>query len=460
MLKKSLNTIFMFFMLLLLVWKTFAINETEDAILNSAWYHYLDISWDQVNWALWYYINHSKTPVLGWWKYETELSDIFEDTRAKIENLEAWTKYYFNIVSVDSEWNESIQKKEWEFKTLNPSEPNLDFWIVDIKAEQKNLIEVSFNHELEDNTNSRRNIRLTRKDNETFMYTIDEMKVKDKTVLEIKLEEELDPNTEYKLTVLEIKDVWWNIITSWTAWERIFETPDVLKDAPTKVTLVSSWTTVDNGILEITEISAKERKLIELKFNNDLTEEDNLNSKIKLYPEGSSYIKYTIKSTRYTDKKTIEIETEENLDISSKYIIEISELKNWGWESFYEFKNTFITPSMFDEINITNSWAIDNNHDDNNQNNDNDDDNNSNDKKITWAPSWNDYYPNKVDTNSWEHDDSIYSLWWTNISKQDLEKSIENENVSKLAETWPENIFLILIAISFTIWIFFLRKKA
>ena len=460
MLKKSLNIIFMFFMLLILVWKTFAINETEDAILNSAWYHYLDISREPVAWALWYYINYSKTTVSGWWKYETEIPDIFEDTRAKIEDLESRTKYYFNIVSVDSEWNESIQKKEWEFETLNPSESNLDFWIVDIKAEQKNLIEVSFNHELEDNEDSRRNIRLTRKDNETFMYTIDEMKVKDGTILEVKLEEELDPNTEYKLTVLEIKDIWWNIITSWTAGERIFETPDVLKDAPTKITLVSSWTTVDDWTLEMTEILAKERKLIELKFNNDLTEENNLKSKIKLYPEGSSYIKYTIKSAKYSDKKTIEIETEENLDISSKYIIEVSELKNWEWKSFYEFKNTFITPTMFDEIDTTNSWAIDNNNDNNNQDDNSNENNANNDIKITWKPSWNDYYPNKVDTNSWKTDDSIYSLWWTNISKQDLEKSIENENVTKLAETWPENIFLILIAISFTIWIFFLRKKA
>lgn len=179
----------------------------------------IEITWDKIDWATWYYVYYSTTS----WKDYKSTWNIIADNKATINNLDAWKTYYVTVSYVDSDWKESWVSPEWTFTTQSDS---TKFALNSVTAINFNELELTFTKDLDFSSWATRDFKITT-DDDTSVAEVKEIMLNklDNTKLNLVLDKNLTA-WEYKLTVIYITDSNWDSIEEWINSEMKFIIPE------------------------------------------------------------------------------------------------------------------------------------------------------------------------------------------------------------------------------------------
>lgn len=196
----------------------------NEPILITPWTNSIEIMWDKIDWAKWYYIYYSET---SWKDYKSYWSLITEN-KSFLNDLEANKTYYVIITYLDENGKESWASPEWAFTTLK--EDLTKFSLDKVESINFNEIELTFSKELDFDTWAIREFKITK--DEDIATEIKEIKLNktDNTKLNILFENNLNP-WEYKITVIYITDTEWKSIEEGINWESKFSIPETFEQA-------------------------------------------------------------------------------------------------------------------------------------------------------------------------------------------------------------------------------------
>jgi hypothetical protein len=222
-----MKKIIIYLICFLITWisTTFAetsIQNTPKLISSSS--NSLNITWDKVENASWYYVYYSET---SWKDYKT-FWDIFEANSTTITWLKSGTTYYIVVTSLDKNTNdESVFSKEWVFNTKIWD--NDKFSLVEIKVVDVGNLELSFNFDIDKSNDAIREFKITQNDKEITKVKETKLNIEDGKKLNLILENKL-LKWDYKLTVIYITDSQGRNIEEWINWElKFMVTEDNLK---------------------------------------------------------------------------------------------------------------------------------------------------------------------------------------------------------------------------------------
>ena len=204
----------------------------ENSTINS-----LEVSWDAVKDAEWYYVHYSKQSGISENWYESIIEELVEETSVNILDLDKDTTYYVAITSVfaiDSDYEESPYSNEWVFTTGETSDTN-DFALQEASVLSSKKIELVFNNNLDNSSEAKREFKIVNKND-----SLDELEVVENNLLEegnkleLVLDREMMNSWEYNITVISLMDSKWNNIKSWIDGLNSFVTPDIFEKEVTQ----------------------------------------------------------------------------------------------------------------------------------------------------------------------------------------------------------------------------------
>ena len=203
--RKTLNTIFILILTFMFFLRVDAIDVPSNVQLVNSSENSLEINWDSVPKALWYYVRYSKNPwTTSWFEWD----DLVETNFVELNLLQEKTPYYVYISSVDENWEESVLSDEFMFSTKGNSSNVEEFKLTSIEVIAFNKLKLMFNMDLEQWDNVIREFKIVNKKDEfdeldIMDYEVDEER---KNELILILEQDAVWNEEYELTVIAIRD--------------------------------------------------------------------------------------------------------------------------------------------------------------------------------------------------------------------------------------------------------------
>lgn len=241
----------------------------------------VDFTWEAVDKVFIYKINYwtDSSKVVAYDKN----TDFIDSTSYTLFDLTPGTTYYLSLVWYDELWNESYKSNEiivitpwsdsWKSKTLVLEDANL-VW--------KNKVELSFSNEINDLSAEEREFRIENiKDTNDILEVLEsEVSKTNKKNLILTLDKEVVVWTEYKVVVLNIRDVLNQNIEFWVdseatfVWAEIDETMPDLNAASEEEPV---W--VDNGELGWVDLNSADVD------SNVLTEAEDTDKLPKTWPE-------------------------------------------------------------------------------------------------------------------------------------------------------------------------------
>lgn len=169
------------------------------------------ISWSEVSGSIFYNVYYGNKP--GKQSNYPQQTELTEQTNQMVDGLDRTKDYYFWVVSIDEDGNESIFSEEVLLKKeLTGQNP---FVLQQITSTWDTTLELQFSRGLEGGEDAQREFKIFEKSNKINTYEVLESQVqKDTTVLELTLDAPLVEKTNYELVVLELNDVDGNNIQS------------------------------------------------------------------------------------------------------------------------------------------------------------------------------------------------------------------------------------------------------
>ncbi len=197
-----------------------AIDAPTNITLESSTSDSITLSWDSVEWSLWYYLYYS---INSENVDSSDSGEIYEENSANLLNLQPDTTYFVAIRSVDWSFEESELSEVMEFRTSPDSSSLVLEWVEVVSSSEFNML---FNNNLsEDNLELWASVRVTDKSNELkdFEVTVNSSNWKK---LNITVEPELEVSNQYDFIAIEVYDENIEPITTWADASFILTTPD------------------------------------------------------------------------------------------------------------------------------------------------------------------------------------------------------------------------------------------
>lgn len=225
--KITLSKIFIFFVLIF----SFSVTNADfkDSKVSS---DNVEFSWEPIENVFIYKILYwldSSTNIA----YDKE-SDYIENNSYILYDLVAETKYYFTLVWYDEMGKEIYKSSEISISTKSKSETiNYDsLFIEDAIQVSKNKVELMFSNEISDLTNYEREFKIenVKNSNEIFEVIETSISIKDKKNLLITLDKEPIIGQEYKIIVLNIRDIYEQNIEFWVNSEATFKWVEITEE--------------------------------------------------------------------------------------------------------------------------------------------------------------------------------------------------------------------------------------
>lgn len=189
----------------------YAIDAPQNVSIVSSDDTSVSLSWDEVSDAAGYVVNYSNTPG----NYNFQSPNLIEDTVYTLTGLETWETYYFSVVAIDENIDESTPSEElsvviwWETEW---------FALSSIEVVDVDLIKLNFNAPLDTSDEAIQEIKVAKRSN-----PLDELEILDLTIdntnnkglylafVSTTLPEQ---GQEYDVTVIELQDSIWRNIES------------------------------------------------------------------------------------------------------------------------------------------------------------------------------------------------------------------------------------------------------
>lgn len=290
----------------------FALSATSNIYLDKASEDKLEIHWDTVEWAEVYGVSYWKTSGMDkWYEHELEIL-VWEEAKAKIDNLDPNSKYYIAVKSYDSDNNESDYSKEVSFSTSAKIEElkNTNTKVIDTRN-----VEINFNVDLKKDSQVDVVINNTKDDLENVeveKYTVDWNK------LSLFLSNDLKLWNKYSITIISLEWVKWEKINAWVDWIIEFE--------------------VDKDTIKYSEQTAEDLELQSADVTNN--------------SETWTWIKDNNIKEKNTDNKDVKnIESKENLIVFNKVL--------WGSDISNSDDKKIIESVAKKKKDLPQTWPVD-----------------------------------------------------------------------------------------------------
>jgi len=195
---------------------TYAIDAPTDLRALEASDTSIHLDWSDVPNSLGYYMYYGTQSGSGA-SYEIEWVEAINTSDYILEWLSPETKYYIAIRAIDDFWIESEYSQEFEYSTLAPGAESeaTSFRIKDVIVLNSATLEFVFSTDLDTSTGATMEFIVEEKISGKEIYIdlsqVNEDDIKNVIVL---LSDELTPALEYKVTVLDIRDMDGNTIES------------------------------------------------------------------------------------------------------------------------------------------------------------------------------------------------------------------------------------------------------
>ncbi|MDD2907093.1 MAG: fibronectin type III domain-containing protein [Candidatus Gracilibacteria bacterium] len=168
----------------------------------------IDFSWTAVKDVFIYKINYgndSSTVV----KYD-KVSDTVNSTSYKVFDLTPGTKYYFTLVGFDDLGKENYKSEEISVTTLGKGEVNNLLYLEDSNMVGIDKVELTFSNEINDLSAEEREFRVENvlNSNDILEVLSSEVSKTNKKNLVLTLDKEPVIGEQYKVTVLNIRDIY------------------------------------------------------------------------------------------------------------------------------------------------------------------------------------------------------------------------------------------------------------
>lgn len=243
----------------------------------------IEIDWEDVDNVLWYYIYYGESSWI-WGDYDIEWVDLIESSEFTLEDLKAETRYYIAVTAVDDTWSESSPSPELEATTLNAwSEAQaVSLRIVEASVVDDTSIEMTFSLDMESWSNAQRQfiIENIESGEEIWVDISDVVPGKPQNILAI-LDRKLQSSSQYKITVIDVRDINGNTIESWIDAFVNFTTPavftNVLESAWPQQDTTSNETSNETDMIEntSTNVDISENLELETVINTQNTPQGN-----------------------------------------------------------------------------------------------------------------------------------------------------------------------------------------
>lgn len=220
MIKQAIKVSVLFFWIFIYS-LSFALNISSDIKLEEASKNSLKISFEEVPWAIWYYLYYDTKSVTDW-NYSFEWSDIYDSNVITIQDLKPNTTYYLAVSVYDEDYKEWDLSKEFSFKTIWWSTDALQ--LENIEVVDTRTLKLEFNYNLD--TNLQREFLISNKNYETQEINIIDSEIENWNLVFINLEKDLDILWEYSITILNLSWTSWETIEAWVDWKEDFIIPE------------------------------------------------------------------------------------------------------------------------------------------------------------------------------------------------------------------------------------------
>ena len=248
---KILSSFILFFTLIL---ESFAVAEPSNLKVDSVLESSVNLSWDISPDAFMYYVYYWKQSGLELW-YEMQ-TDFVESTNIEIQNLDIWSTYYFTVIAVDENWEESLYSNEVVVDIKDNNTPLIDFAISSINVIWYDKLELQFTNLLDNSTWAIREFKITNKDDvlDTFDVVSNKLDIDDNSKLEISLDRDTTVWNSYEIVVIAITDSDWNNIESWIDNSEIFTVEEIVDDVIEEV----EENIIEEEVIELESADEKE----------------------------------------------------------------------------------------------------------------------------------------------------------------------------------------------------------
>lgn len=211
----------------------------------------ITLEWDKVEAATTYIVKYSKTSVatstLPNPQYDNE-TDPVTTTGSVIESLEPDTEYYFSVVAVDKDNNESdtysdelkvktdaaeaIATSTGETVSVSPTATTESTWslaLVNVVAQDNKTVSLEFSAPLSSEPVT---LKITKtSDNSDIPVSSVNPDPTSPTKVLVTIATVLDPTSSYSLTIIKATDTAWNNIKQWIDGVKEFLTSDTLPNS-------------------------------------------------------------------------------------------------------------------------------------------------------------------------------------------------------------------------------------
>lgn len=209
----------------------FSAEDLWDVTLKNATSNTIEFQWPAVEGSFWYYVSYwLKSWIDG--SYESEYDDLLDSPILNLTWLEANTKYYISIISVDENWDEIAKSKEVEFNTLKewevqesikdePQQKALSFNQAEIIS--YNNVELVFDTDIDPKWELDFILKwLTT----PWEIVVNDIKVNENKVM-LRIDWKFETDKQYELVIISIYGVKGETITSWIDGAIKFWAPDM-----------------------------------------------------------------------------------------------------------------------------------------------------------------------------------------------------------------------------------------
>ena len=249
-----------------------AIEAPANLKLESSTMNSLEISWDTVQDAAWYYVYYgTQSGTWGYW-YESILEELVEDTRADILDLNEETTYYVAVIAIDSNYKESSYSQEWVFSTSWAEKDN-KFALQKVNVLSANKLELIFNNNLDSTNWVEGEFKIVNKnDNLDEPKVVESVLLENKNKLELVLDKDMIKSWKYNITVISLTDSNWDNIESWVDWINSFVTPVNFPFEETLEEVIESgteWSELESAWADLISEPVEKSNEIDNKSEND-----------------------------------------------------------------------------------------------------------------------------------------------------------------------------------------------
>ncbi len=233
----------------LVISNTFAIDAPTNIVSTSVTQNSLSLTWDTVDWALYYNVYYSDTKGIDILTAETISYE--SENSIEVTDLEAGKEYYFILSSIDDQGAESVLTQEYAFSTASDAtqqeavmseesnnneqtqelSSDENFQLSQIEVLYQNEVAVLFNAPLENTSDTQMIFSVTDLQDETKEYTVSGSIVDPQNPNKaiVTFEENLPLDMDYKLVVISVFDQSGrNIESGIESYENFYMDPEAL----------------------------------------------------------------------------------------------------------------------------------------------------------------------------------------------------------------------------------------